>query len=85
MLGHDETEGAEDSLSGVDGQRQPKLARNLGTGSTDRARGGTAVVPERRMMALLVDPSDGGRGNTRPTGEVPKTRLEALGRWVEEV
>ncbi len=75
MLGHDPTEGAQDSLSGFDGQRQPKLARNPGTGSTDRARGGTAVVPDRRMMTLLVDSSGDGRGTTRPTGEVPKTRL----------
>ena len=40
LLGHDATEGAQDSLSGFDGQRQPELARNQGTSWTDRARGG---------------------------------------------
>src|SRR5271157_1484836 len=74
-LGHDPTEGAQDSLSGFDGQRQPKLARNQKTGSTDWARGGNAVARDRRMMTLLVDASGDGHGTTRPTGEVPKTRL----------
>jgi len=75
LLGHDPTERAQDPLSGFDGQLQPKLARNQGTGSTDRARGGTAVVWDRRMMVLLVDLSGDRRGTTRPTAEEPKTRL----------
>src|SRR5438105_1284781 len=69
LLGHDPTEGAQDSLSGFDGQRQPELARNQGAGSTDRARGGTAMVRDRPMMTLLVDSTGGGHGTTRPTGE----------------
>src|SRR5271165_6382376 len=72
LLGHDATESTQDSLSGFDGQRQPKLAWNQGTGSTDRAQGGTAVVWDRCMMVLLVDHSGDGLGTTRPTGEVPK-------------
>src|SRR5512142_2813183 len=75
LLGDDATEGAQDSRSGLDGQVEPELARDEATGWTDRARGGTAVVRDRRMMTLLVDPSDDRRGTTRPTGEVPRTRL----------
>jgi len=75
LLGHDATEGAQDSLSGFDGQAEPKLARIEGTGCPDRARGGTVVVGDRRMMTLLVDSSGDGPGTIRPTGEVPKTRL----------
>src|SRR5271165_2311194 len=71
LLGHDPTEGAQDSLSRFDGQHRPELAWNQETGSTDRARGGTVVCRDRRMITLLVDPSGGGRGTTRPTGEVP--------------
>ena len=75
MLGHDPTESAQDSLSGFDGQRQPKLARNQGTGSTERARGGTVMVRDRRMMTLLVDPSDAEPGTIRPGGEVLNKQL----------
>src|SRR6516164_7011054 len=75
LLGHDSAEGAQDSLSGFCGPRQPELARGLRTGSTDRARGGTGMVGDRRMMTLLVDSSGDGSGTTRPAREVPKTRL----------
>ncbi len=66
---------AQDSLSGFDGQAEPKLARIEGTGCPDRARGGTVVVGDLRMMTLLVDLSGDGPGTIRPTGEVPKSRL----------
>src|SRR6516225_3085990 len=75
LLGHNSAEGVQDSLSGFCGQRQPELARGPRTGSTARARGGTGMVRDRRMMTLLVDSSGDGHGTTRPTGEVPKTRL----------
>src|SRR5262245_46354992 len=54
LLGDDATEGAQDSRSGLDGQVEPELARDEVTGWADRARGGTAVVRDRRMMTLLV-------------------------------
>src|SRR5262245_21904703 len=75
LLGDDATEGAQDSRSGLDGQVEPELARDEATSGTDRARGGTAMVRDRRMMILLVDPSGDVHGTARPTGEVPRARL----------
>src|SRR5262245_15056447 len=57
LLDYDATEGDQDSCTGFDGQRQPELARDERTGSSARARGGTAMIRDRHMMALLVDPS----------------------------
>src|ERR1700728_1338974 len=69
--GHEPTARAPGSRPGFDGHRQPELARDRAADSTARARGGTAMVRDRRMMTLLVDSSGDGHGTTRPTGEVP--------------
>ena len=65
---------AQDSLSGFDGQAEPKL-RGLRGRAALIGRGGTVVVGDLRMMTLLVDLSGDGPGTIRPTGEVPKTQL----------
>src|SRR5262245_53246345 len=75
LLDDDATESGQDSRSGLDGQVEPELARDETASRTDRARGGTAVARDRRMMTLLVDPSRDGHGTTRPTGGVPRPRL----------